>query len=1509
MQTLITSPKLIVLFVAAMLLVVAAPYNSNAQGLQSDEFDGSGQNLQSFWEVQNTFWHVQQGNEGSYMLSDGNLVVEGAFYQNLWDADYTRRFYQVTDQEKFSVETSFIFDHKDVCAVAGLAIKSPTQNEWVTLKMWGYGIEDPWGGSGNTAVIQFQHRELHLHNVTGYNPPGGNIPTALRLDRDGDTYTAWYKPDAQGEWVYTGETTVALQGPLEVGIFTGICQDEAPGGLTVTFDYFRATTDATELAQQAQAGPKIEGPWLWTIVPIGDRSGEQAIASGIDFLADASQGSVTETAIATEGASAGDPVGSKRWTPGKIAPTGGNNMNDLVNAIGLGIGDVDYHVAYGSITLESPSEQGTTMYVGSDDTVRVWLNGALVHTKPHGGAAFGYQNSFPISLRQGKNILLVAVYESWGGWSGFFGFEDGTTYTVVPPEMPTTPVDMAQPVDVLIYTNLSAGIDVPDAEMAAETTRNLLEAEGISVEITKDGAFVRDWMLQTTNDGKVNVLVLYGVLPASVYAEGNGSIAENWIETTDGNTILNHAEYIGYYVDVGTGNRNWDTVGVHGLQNLMDNPNITSFIHGQGYDDPLPMIVTSDGTAFTPSLANFGSYRPISLNQLRGRWFAEKVFASDTGNAQATYADPVIVRDGNLGRLAILHSSNQPAESKSLPNGEVAAEIISNYLLNEDAPTTVVPPEKPTTPPVSPVPNYSQIYVDAANGVNAPTGRGSADKPYKTITFALLISERNKLSDPWQVLIRPGTYVADPLKPQLEREVFPIKLRNNMIFSGTTNAAECIIDAQHLDSSTVPILNGFNVGGVTIQNLTIRNMNRTEHHGGIDLWDHTNEITTPNQILSCVIHNNHPNGVGTNMPLVLANNTISDNRRNGVWSNTNVSATHNIFSGNVEMGVEDWRIQEGALHIDGDSSGDIFGNTFQNIESDEGHVYIKGVRVTGTLEGKVSDNTFTGAGDGISLGEFRGDFTNNVCSTRLAGISIGANFIGNVSHNTFSNHRAYGMYLHNFTGNISHNTFTDSNGGFYIRESITGNIAYNKFISNTDLSATWQTGGGFLVGNLSGNITHNLFAGNSAAGAGAFVLQKNSTNEVKVSNNIFVNNRGTQKGSGDPSNLDVDAVGDAVITRHNTHFINNLFLTASDKLVTDAPDTSAVVPAGGTVWLKSPGCRFHNNIFSGGHTAIFIKGNHDLPITHNLFHSNILNTFVNQAGNAYGIELEIWELFATNASDNIVAKVLLIEPGEDRDYRLQNPGLVIDAGTNEFTPADDYNGDARPVGGTVDIGPYEYPEETEDVTLVEAPAWDVNEDGHVNILDLVLVSRFFGLSDFRANPRVDVNDDGSVNILDLVVVAGHFGESTGASAPAGAATPANIDAGTVQAWIQQAQVADDGSAVFREGIANLKQLLAVSTPQKTALLANYPNPFNPETWIPYQLANPADVSITIYAADGKLAKTLTLGHQAVGKYHDRSRAAYWDGKNAQGESVASGVYFYTLTAGDFSATRKMLILK
>ena len=103
--------------------------------------------------------------------------------------------------------------------------------------------------------------------------------------------------------------------------------------------------------------------------------------------------------------------------------------------------------------------------------------------------------------------------------------------------------------------------------------------------------------------------------------------------------------------------------------------------------------------------------------------------------------------------------------------------------------------------------------------------------------------------------------------------------------------------------------------------------------------------------------------------------------------------------------------------------------------------------------------------------------------------------------------------------------------------------------------------------------------------------------------------------------------------------------------------------------------------------------------------------------------------------------------------------------------------------------------------------------------------------------------------------------------------------------------------------------LSKAVPEETTLLSNYPNPFNPETWIPYKLSESATVTITIYSADGTLVRTLKLGHQPAGVYQDKSRAAYWEGKNELSEPVASGVYFYTLTVGDFTATRKMLIVR
>ena len=218
-------------------------------------------------------------------------------------------------------------------------------------------------------------------------------------------------------------------------------------------------------------------------------------------------------------------------------------------------------------------------------------------------------------------------------------------------------------------------------------------------------------------------------------------------------------------------------------------------------------------------------------------------------------------------------------------------------------------------------------------------------------------------------------------------------------------------------------------------------------------------------------------------------------------------------------------------------------------------------------------------------------------------------------------------------------------------------------------------------------------------------------------------------------------------------------------------------------------------------------------------------------------------------------------------------------------------------------------QEEQTVTAIAEPPpipQDVNRDDAVNILDLVFVASALG--DEGQGLVADVNGDGIVNILDLVMVAGALGNA--AAAPS--ADPralAMLTATDVGQWLAQAGELDLADATSSQGLVFLKQLLAALTPADTALMPNYPNPFNPETWIPYQLAEDADVTLTIYNSSGIMVRRLRLGHRLAGYYSDRGKAAYWDGKNELGEPVASGVYFYRLTAGDFTATRKMLIRK
>ena len=217
--------------------------------------------------------------------------------------------------------------------------------------------------------------------------------------------------------------------------------------------------------------------------------------------------------------------------------------------------------------------------------------------------------------------------------------------------------------EVAIYTGATGWIDKAPADAQAQICADRLTGLGVDVTIfssTADDIVLAEWVSDNTGDGQLDVLVLYGYLPSSIYGAGNsqpdGSIAEAFIESTDGDAILNHADYM-FYVS--------STINAEaGLQNMMDIPGITM------WGDNTPVNVTAEGRAIAPSLTDFLSDRPFHVAELAGDWFVEAALAQD---AAGTLADPVVVRDGDRGRLIPCFQTN----AQNDPKGAVAAEIIA----------------------------------------------------------------------------------------------------------------------------------------------------------------------------------------------------------------------------------------------------------------------------------------------------------------------------------------------------------------------------------------------------------------------------------------------------------------------------------------------------------------------------------------------------------------------------------------------------------------------------------------------------------------------------------------------------------------------------------------------------------------------------------------------------------------------------------------------------------------
>ena len=245
---------------------------------------------------------------------------------------------------------------------------------------------------------------------------------------------------------------------------------------------------------------------------------------------------------------------------------------------------------------------------------------------------------------------------------------EGAEYEVllIDPETPNAP-----PGGVTIYTGNVNWISKALADEQAQICVDLLSEIGIEnqwFQSDLDAEFLSEWVEESTGNGQLDVLVLYGWFPPSIYPAGNvtpdDSIAEAFIETEDGDAIINHADWMCYVSETNN--------GAEGLQNIMDIPGISMS------GDNNPMGVTTQGAEIAPTLVDFLSDRPFHVDELAGRWMVEAALAQ---SPDGTRADPIIVRDGNLGRLIPLYQ----AADQNDPKGAVAAEIIA-WLMGTELP-------------------------------------------------------------------------------------------------------------------------------------------------------------------------------------------------------------------------------------------------------------------------------------------------------------------------------------------------------------------------------------------------------------------------------------------------------------------------------------------------------------------------------------------------------------------------------------------------------------------------------------------------------------------------------------------------------------------------------------------------------------------------------------------------------------------------------------------------------
>ena len=1266
----------------------------------------------------------------------------------------------------------------------------------------------------------------------------------------------------------------------------------------------------------ADAQEKITGPWLWMIAPTEAGQGG-ANSTDVDSLATASGGAVTEADVAANGADVGDVVGNYAWTLSTIQATGGDNVTDVVQRIGWADGDVNDHSSYALITLESINAQNNvTMRVGSDDAIKVWLNGQVVHTNAINRGSVDFQDNFPVNLIAGDNLLLVKVSEATNSWSMFVGIDANVNAVYKPPTGSTDPslilwlsfdeLNGNRAIDHSPYGN--HGTVAGNRQLVAGRFGNALTFNGASdwVEIPHHNSL--------TVDTSVTVMAwIHKSQSAAPHgSEWQGIIAKNndfrsySLYTATGNLVhLSVGENMG--AGSATTNRafalnTWQHVAVQ-----VDNNSVHRYwINGESAGT-FQIGNTLPGLRDTASVL-------VGKTHEDNREFLGMIDEVRVWNRALSEAEIREQMTTGYGR------TDPPVTGVYMYWADTGANKIQRASLDGSNLQDLVPAGSGR--PVG-------IALDIAGGKMYWTDRNKADETDPTGRSS--IQRANLDGTNIETLVLGGNSVKEYISLDISNGKMYWSEWTHSAIGGSGRIRRANLDGSNIED-IVPRVDG--IRGMTLD------ISEEKIY-----WGHLTKLRCANldgSNIQDVLTVDDPHGIA----LDIAGGKI-------YWANPNQTAQRpgRIRRANLDgSNIEDLVVGLGNPYgITLDISND------KMYWTDPGRNKIQRANIDGTN----IEDIVTGLRSpiGIALGipqpppsdglRFRPSDINIADQTFTVGTDVSLNLpiaIGGTKPYayTLTPDPPAGLQFDAIDRLIGGTptapmqttpytyTATDVNGR-------TVSLAFT--ITVTDASALEN--GLFAEVYRPGNTLTELPDFQTLTPVRSFTIT-----------NFDIPLRPCAQGF---PGLGIDIIDNFAIRFHgqlniatpgtynfaidvddgSRLYINGSLIIDHDGLATLArgnPGRGSVTLTAGlhdveVQYFQGPCSHIGLQWFwqpPGGTEAIVPADVLYLPAT--LPGSRISfspSPIVNQTftvGTAVNLTLPT----ATGGSAPYTYTLFPIPNGLNFDAATQRlTGTPTTVGTTQTTyAATDVTGVSAALIFTI---------------TVESLNLDVNGDGKVDVLDLVWVAISYGMR--GPNLPADVNADAVVNVTDLIAVAEGIdagtvlptkiaeevlfaAEAAAAELEGGPGAPrigfsrrSDVTAyGNVAAALADARALVSGDVRLGKWLPLLEELLQKlaemgTIPQTTALLPNYPNPFNPETWIPYHLATDAAVILTIYDVRGSVVRELSLGHQPAGVYESRGRAAYWDGRNHLGEKVASGLYFYTLTAGEFTATRKLLITK